>query len=1037
MGKHKIVEGLYDLVVDTETQAELERLAGVYSYHFGEVGPEVLPDLITQQLSRLLQRAFEATPGKTEAERVERQLWLANALVSVLKDQVRSPVGAQDLWPAEARRLMRVAAQGTLGGGSVVRPEISLTSSDLLVNGRREPSVGHEIKREIASADRIDVIVAFLKFSGLRLIRDELAAFAQRRPGRLRVLTTTYVGATEKRAVDALVELGAEVRVSYLAQSTRLHAKAWLFHRESGFSTAYVGSSNLSHSAMVEGMEWNVRLSNVDAGALVEKFQATFEQYWEGGDFEVYESERDGERLLHSLGAIQRQDFDELAGLVDVRPRPHQKQMLEALEAERLRGFTRNLVVAATGTGKTLVSAFDYRRLVQKHGPLTLLFVAHRKEILRQSQVAFRMVMRDGSFGELLVDGAAPSSGRHVFASVQSLHGERLSGLDPAYYDVVVIDEFHHAEAPTYQRVLEHLKPRYLMGLTATPERADGLDVTRWFGGRVATELRLWDALEQNLLAPFQYFGVADDTDLSAVKFSGRTYDPASLANVLTGDRMRARRILQAVSKYVADPGVMRALGFCVSIEHAQLMAATFNAAGLRAEAVHSRTHPEDRANALQSLRNGELQAVFAVDLFNEGLDVPMIDTVLFLRPTESATVFLQQLGRGLRPEDGKECLTVLDFVGNAHKRYRFDQKFRALLGGTRREIADAVEKDFPYLPPGCSIQLERQAREYVLGNLKASLTSDLANLREEMAVFVRQRDFRLKAFLAETGLGLSDVYARPGRSLNELFRKMSSDAWPVADTKDWSGIARLQFVDDFSQVQAWRQIVERSTFELRSYKERLEFMRLLAVAHRSFTQLDQVDVYGKALFSAVGVRREILQVLEVLEDQIRRVSFATHLPDVPLNVHAAYSRNEIMTALGQFKDGRLKEPREGVVWVPEIPADLLFVTLAKSETEYSPKTLYRDYPMTETLFHWESQHTTSAESTTGRRYRTHVEQGSHVLMFARLAKKTSSGFTQPYTFLGPAKYVRHTSERPMQIVWRLDHEMPADLYQQAKVAAG
>lgn len=1026
-------EGVYDLIVDQETEDRLRDLTEEWHVKLAKLDPNLVPEMLAQTLTRQFMLALESLKDSKKQDKLQNQLKLANRIIDVIRSVGRE----EPHLPIPTTRLLSVQKVGGLGTPSdFARPSIPLTSSDLLVNGRREPSIGHELQREIASADRIDLIVAFLKFSGLQTIRNPLDEFLERHPGQLRVLTTAYMGATEKRAVDELTKMGADVRISYDVQTTRLHAKAWLFFRESGFTTAYIGSSNLSHAALHDGLEWNVRLSAKDSPAVVQKFQTTFDQYWQGTDFEPYRIERDSERLIEVLKRKQRRDFETFFSFVEIRPRPHQRSMLEALASERQRGHTHNLVVAATGTGKTLLAAFDFKRLNDESGPLKLLFVAHREEILKQSLSAFRLVMRDGSFGELMVSGAIPDAGTHVFASIQSLHENRLRSLEPGYYDYVVVDEFHHAEAATYKRLINHLKPRWLMGLTATPERADGHDVRHFFGGRIAAELRLWDALEQNLLSPFQYFGVADETDLDSVKFGGVSYDQASLAKVLTGDTMRARRVIGAVERYVADPLKMKALGFCVSIDHAILMAKTFTQAGLKSVAVHANSKNEERRLALQELSRGEIQCIFAVDLFNEGVDIPSVDTVLFLRPTESGAVFLQQLGRGLRLEENKACLTVLDFVGNAHKRYRYDLKFRALVGGSKRDVNIAIEEGFPYLPPGCAIILEKQAQTYVLDNLKSSLTSRKSNLVAALREYSSERTPSLLTFLDDHNLELSEIYLNRKRNFRDLCRDANLLWDGGGDESNWRGIGALQFVNDYLRIKTWQEVLSRDEFELKGPEEQLAFFQLLALCHGDFQRQDDINTFGVALWDAIGVKTEIKLILDVLEDRVRRVTSPCELPGIPLNIHATYSRDEVMATLGQFKDGKLLRPREGVVWAKNANADLFFVTLKKSEKDYSPKTLYRDFPISERVFHWESQHQTSDETETGQRYIHHVSRGSSILLFVREDKKLGD-FTLPYTFLGPATYIKHASSRPMQIEWRLKHELPADLYQAWKIAAG
>ena len=369
----------------------------------------------------------------------------------------------------------------------------------------------------------------------------------------MRVVTTTYMGATERRALDRLVrEFGAEVKIQYDAQRTRLHAKAWLFRRDTQFDTAYVGSSNLSRAALLDGVEWNVRLSRIATPTLMAKFIATFDTYWNDASFETYDPDRDRDRLDDALAEASGQRGAggltiSLSGL-EVRAYPYQAEMLESLAVERtVHDRHRNLVVAATGTGKTVIAALDYRSLCepgQQERP-SLLFVAHRQEILNQSLRTYREVLADASFGELYVGGSRPERWKHVFASVQSLHSYGVANLPVDAYEIVVIDEFHHAEASTYRALLDHLQPRELLGLTATPERADGVDVRSFFGGRTAAELRLWDALSDGLLTPFHYFGIADGTDLSAIQWSRGGYDLGSLSNLYTGNDARAAIVLR------------------------------------------------------------------------------------------------------------------------------------------------------------------------------------------------------------------------------------------------------------------------------------------------------------------------------------------------------------------------------------------------------------------------------------------------------------------------------------------------------------
>ncbi|HLG68833.1 MAG TPA: DEAD/DEAH box helicase family protein, partial [Chloroflexota bacterium] len=678
------------------------------------------PALLARHLAAILESALRAPSFD---DNPERQIAFCNELIDRVCNQARLDGVLDELLNEPARQLLEVLrpAGTPLGKGeSLPRPTIPLSQNALLVASKQEPALAGELRRELASADRVDLLCAFVKWSGIRVLLDELRQ-VQARGVPIRVITTTYTGVTEARALDELAGLGATIKVCYETGSTRLHAKAWLFERDSGFSTAYIGSSNLSHSALHEGLEWNVRLTQAVSAPLLERFRAAFETYWADPSFEPYVSED----FRAAIGRAAPTVETELVPF-DIQPYPFQREMLYQLEVERKRhNRWRNLLVAATGTGKTVVSAFDYKRLSEEWGGTSLLFVAHRQEILKQSLATFRNILRDGNFGELMVAGERPTEGRHVFASIQSLHAlgrSRLDAFTPDAYDVVIVDEFHHAEAPTYQRLLERLQPKVLLGMTATPERSDGLDIKRWFDGHIAVELRLWDALDQGLLCPFQYFGIADDVDLSQLRWSRGGYDRGQLEGLYTGNDARVAKVLKALGDIVEDPRAMRALGFCVTVEHAHYMAACFQRAGIPAGAVSADSTPAERSHALQALRTREINVIFAVDLFNEGLDIPEIDTVLFLRPTESPVVFLQQLGRGLRRTDGKAGLTVLDFIGQQHQRFRFEERYKALLGGDRRQVLRQIQDGFPYLPAGCAINLDRQSAKAILDNIRGTV---------------------------------------------------------------------------------------------------------------------------------------------------------------------------------------------------------------------------------------------------------------------------------------------------------------------------
>ncbi len=1019
-------EGLYESVVTRELERHLDALEGVES-DVNKVDPADQTHVLTRHLAEAISRRLAAERDP------EHRLAIANELLQAINrpDQtVNDPV----------RQLH--AVRRPPGPGQVVRlgarPKTPLNDAALLTNAHGEPSLASELKAEIDSADSIDLLCAFVMWRGVRLLEAPLAA-ARQAGIPFRVVTTTYIGGTEREALDRLVrDFGADVKVQYDAARTRLHAKAWLFRRHTGFDTAYVGSSNLSTSALLDGVEWNVRLSSSATPALLQKFEATFDSYWNGSEFEIYDPDRDRDRLDDALieargGKAGDRVTISISGL-EVRPFPYQQEILDAIEVERvLHDRHRNLVVAATGTGKTVVAALDYRRLCRAGAYPRLLFVAHRREILEQSLRTYREVLGDGDFGELYVGGARPERWEHVFASVQSLTSYGVASIPRDAFEFVVIDEFHHAEARTYRRILDHLRPVELLGLTATPERADGTDVRAFFDGRTAAELRLWDALGADLLCPFHYFVVSDGTDLRSIRWSRGRYDEEQLSNVFTGNDARARLILSQLRDKVSDLAAMRALGFCVSVAHAEYMTDVFNTAGIPSLAVSGNTPRAERDRALAALRARRVNVLFAADLFNEGLDLPDVDTVLFLRPTDSATVFLQQLGRGLRRTPNKAVLTVLDFVGFHRKEFRWDAELRALTGETRAGVERQVKQGFPFLPSGCQIVMDRQSQAMVLDNIR----SQIANRWQQIVAELRSYgDQDLDTFLNESGLELSDILRRGSHSWTRLRRDAGLPTAPGSDMEEelLKRVRAFAHVDDPNRAVAYRRLLGDDApaySNLSVGEQRLARMLFYSLwsdggGHASYD--DGLAVLG----AERATRAEISSVVDLAFDAARHVPIDLGGPHagIPLMVHSRYQREEILAALDFPRNPN--SFREGVWYSSDLNIDAFFVTLKKSEADYSPTTMYRDYPISPTLFHWESQSTTSVNSPTGQRYLT---GSSQVLVFARHEQKDEFG-TSPYLFLGPVHYVSHTGDRPIAVTWNLEHEMPVDFFTVASAVA-
>ncbi|QYG93232.1 DUF3427 domain-containing protein [Iamia sp. SCSIO 61187] len=1017
--------GLYEVLVTKGLRARLDALADAVPTVQRALHAAETPDRVAWHLGREIERALSDVPDK---ERARVGIEVARALIDRLGELVEVDPGTAPVDPGTVLE----AILGRRPDGSpapVPQPLIPLLDTTLLTNAPGEPNLWNQLRSEIASSDRIDVVMAFIRRSGIAPLVDALRRHCAE-GGQLRVLTTTYTGSTEQAALEQLIDLGADVRVSYDLSTTRLHAKAWVFHRVSGFSTAYVGSSNLTHSAQVTGIEWNVRTSAARNPDVIAKFGAVFDSYWAGDDHRRY----DAAEFVDEQVRAGRTDSGPhvILSPIELRPLPFQERLLELVEVSRKQGHRRNLLVSATGTGKTVMAALDYSGLVERLERSRLMFIAHREEILDQSLATFRYALRDPSFGEKWVGGARPTRFEHVFASIQSLNASDIDVLPPDHFDVVIIDEFHHAAAASYEKVLDHLDPAELVGLTATPERSDGLPILHWFDDRIAAELRLWDAIDQQHLVPFLYYGVHDGLDLRDVPWKrGRGYDVEALSNRYTSSDAWARLVLKQLDQHT-DAASMRCLGFCVSVDHARFMARHFTDAGIPSVAVWGDSPRADREAALRGLAQGAVRAVFSVDLFNEGVDVPTVDTVLMLRPTESPVLFLQQLGRGLRKAKDKAHCTVLDFVGTHRKEFRFDRRYRALLGGTRRDVERAVQMQFPFLPAGCNMQLDEKSAEVVLRSLREAIpTRWTARLDELRSLRQVRPDIDLAGFLDESGLALDDLYAN-NRSWSELLDAAGAPvrAPGTDETALRRAIGRQLHVDDAERIAAYRAFLASDAppraSELPERTRRLLHMLVASVTDQAITKDLSLQAAAELLWAHPQVVAELGELFGILDSQVDHLheALATH-PDAPLQVHARYSRIEILAAMG-LGAGRAKIAswQSGVYEAKPASSELFAFTLDKTSGAFSPSTRYRDYAISRSLIHWESQSITRADSPTGLRYRNHERDGRTILLFTR-----ERADDRAFWFLGPARYVSHTGEKPMAITWELDVPLPGDLY--------
>ncbi|RYG96689.1 MAG: DUF3427 domain-containing protein, partial [Alphaproteobacteria bacterium] len=733
-----------------------------------------------------------------------------------------------------------------------------------------------------------------------------------------------------------------------------------------------------------------------------------------------------------------------LVSFFELQPKTYQQDMLEQLANERTHGRMRNLVVAATGTGKTVVAAFDYRRTCQNlNFRPRLLFVAHRVEILEQALRTYREVLRDGSFGQLLSGNrAAPDSYDFLFATIDSLTSRQLvETLGDGYWHTVVIDECHRIASNRFDALASGLRPQIMLGLTATPERADGKPITQYFNprpdGSPAVELRLWDALELQLLAPFEYYACDDDTNFSAVPWN-RVGEHQAISALVSNNDVRARTVLREWHRLCRDPRTGRALVFCVSVEHAIFMAEYLNRAGLPAICVHGTTPADERAHARRRLEAGELCALVTVDLYNEGVDLPTVDTLLLLRPTQSPVLFQQQLGRGLRLHPGKESCLVLDFVGQHNADFRYDRLLSTITGQSRRELLGSLEHEFSALPAGCHIQLQHQVRERVLSNLRSHVQNRWRYLKAELQALTAMRGTQpsLGEFVHEQGIELSDIYRDGG---NAGWSNLKRDAGLlVAEPGPEEAYLSRRFGslchrNAPNQIAALRLAANLAATPDASI-EKVDAALVQMLAYQVDGTSDRIG--GPMQFlSRLAENKNVVTELEELADVLEAQSTLADVPlpgleDTTLVLHGQYEKREILTAIGWLTENSRPASREGVLRLREKRLELMFVTLDKS-SGYHETVNYHDYAISPARFHWQTQNSAGPSTPAGKQYTDSPGNGWVFQMFVRASRET------PFIACGPVTLVSTTGARPMNIIWEFATALPARLFREFSILRG
>ncbi len=1039
-----IATGLYEQIINRLFKQKLDNV-DTDRFYIGKksISKEDAVHILSKYLQHLIETAFIDV---AEDEDADKYTGFINSVIKTLGREFNVEDTELNLIDAQKNILTAVVDRTNCEYPDIeqhlrsITPATSLSHCELFFGGTSEANMESELNREILCSDEICWVVSFIKTSGLNLLWNSLKKFTgEGKP--LRIITTTYTGATD---YDAIARLGTltntQIKISYDGTQDRLHAKSYIFLRNSGFHTAYIGSSNLSRYALRDGKEWNFKATQFELPAVIKEVRHSFDTYWHDPTFEDFIPGESDERLKKALGADWETPLLDFSALDLMRAKDYQQEILEKLDVERtVHGHFRNLVVAATGTGKTVIAAFDFKRFREKHPDCNFLFIAHRQEILQQAMQTFRIVLDDPNFGNLWDGNNEPTNYKHVFASKDTLRN-RLDNLHLTedYYHYMVVDEVHHIVAPTYVKLMTYFKPQILLGLTATPERTNEQeDITVFFDGHISAEIRLPAALNAGLLAPFHYYGIPDNVDLSEVKWSGHGYDIAELSQIYTQNDFRTGLILKKMQEYIGNSHLhkVRALCFCVDKRHAEFMNAKFTLAGLKTAVLTSDHDDVHRSKVKRMLREGKINYLFVVDLFNEGVDIPEIDTVLFLRPTESATVFLQQFGRGLRLYAGKDHLTVLDFVGHSRAEFSYKERFETLIGRHSRNIKDEIEAGFTNAPFGCKIVLEEKAKEEILSNIEGYLRSMNKNrLIKEIAAYhqVDPGKFSLKAFMDYSHIPFHKIYG--SLTWGELCQLAGvkndvpthSAQLKYAVTKKWLATDSFSYFTQLLEFAKCGFVCDTASFSKREQRCAVMLYYDLYDKAGNYQSIEEMfcDLAGDKLFV-----EEFTEVVSYLRDNCsapEKTDNSVYCEWNPLRLHGVYTKAQIQAALGMSTLERKSPSREGVERLKDIQLEAMYVDIIKKREEGS-MTAYKDYAQNREFFHWETQNRVREGSREAEAYR---NGENNMLLFVRQqAEHPDFGCRMGFTYLGQVTMQKMEGSKPMQIVWQLATPMSEATY--------
>ena len=897
------------------------------------------------------------------------------------------------------------------------------------------------LKEELNSCDSFCFIVSFIKFSGIQLLINTLDEL-KNRGIKGKIITSVYLNITDPKALKKLMEYdNLEIKV-YNNTRESFHTKAYLFHRKK-YSSCIIGSSNLSQSALYSGEEWNVRLVKDNYLDIFDQSYEQFEKIWHSNEainlnsefIDMYEDFKSKSENIETFDFKKEESKKEI-----FTPNKMQSELLEKLRLTREFGNKKGLIVAATGTGKTYLAAMDLLQLK----PKSFLFIAHREELVNNAFNVFSKILpHDKNEYGFLTGSEKNYNKKFMFSTIQSLY-KNTEYFSKNAFDYIIIDEFHHSKASTYETVLSYFNPAFLLGLTATPERMDGKDILELCDYNLIGEMGLREALEYDLLSPFHYFGVIDDTvDYEQIPFSNGKYDDKILGEKLSIPR-RVDFIHNKIEKIGFDGGRIKSIAFCANINHAEYMKEQFRLKGYKTESITAKDNQMKRKEIIDDFQAGNIEILCVVDIFNEGIDIPDVNLLLFLRPTMSSTIFIQQLGRGLRKIKNKDFVTILDFIGNHKKDYIITQAFSENTLSEKDRLLTEVRNQFSDIPGASYIELDRICQDRIISKIenynslgRDNIVTEYLDFKDEIGREIDIIDFKDNIELFIRLKNKFGSFVKAQKLIEKLDYYFSNDEERIFEILEKN--LTLNYPYEVLIIWLSHSFDKISVNDVIKKFESVFFVKLnKKIQHdliiRAMRELNESDLFTfnsetnsiskKSIDFTSFYQKRLIGLIELFILNFKKEIDINEFNNNILVKYKAYSRIELQVLLdsnaqkGSWRAG-YSVSREHIC---------LFITLNKSLVS-KDELKYDNYFHRQDIVQWISQNKTSHDSKIGQMYVNHKAMNMKVHIFIRKDPVMENGSAAPFIYLGEAEYFSSHGDKPMYMLWKLHYPVPNELF--------